>query len=35
MAILERAAALKQTVPPSPIINKDNAVKFYNPDSVF
>jgi len=35
MAILAGASAPKQTVLPSPIITKDNAVKFYNPDSVF
>ena len=35
MAILAGAAAPKQTVLPSPIITKDNAAKFYNPDSVF
>lgn len=35
MAILAGAEAPKQTVLPSPIITKDNAVKFYNPDSVF
>jgi ABC-type sugar transport system substrate-binding protein len=35
MAILAGAAAPKETVLPSPIITKDNAVKFYNPDSVF
>ncbi len=35
MAILAGAAAPQQTVLPSPIITKDNAVKFYNPDSVF
>lgn len=35
MAILAGADAPKQTVLPSPIITKDNAVKFYNPDSVF
>ena len=35
MAILAGAQAPKQTVLPSPIITKDNAVKFYNPDSVF
>ena len=35
MAILARAATQKQTVLPSPIITKENAVKFYNPDSVF
>jgi len=35
MAILAGAAAPQATVLPSPIITKDNAVKFYNPDSVF
>jgi ABC-type sugar transport system substrate-binding protein len=35
MAILAGAVPPKQTVLPSPIITKDNAVKFYNPDSVF
>jgi ribose transport system substrate-binding protein len=35
MAILAGADAPKETVLPSPIITKDNAVKFYNPDSVF
>ena len=35
MAILAGAEAPKKTVLPSPIITKDNAVKFYNPDSVF
>jgi ribose transport system substrate-binding protein len=35
MAILAGAAAPKQTVLPSPIITKENAIKFYNPDSVF
>src|SRR5262245_9274224 len=35
MAILAGAEAPKETVLPSPIITKDNAVKFYNPDSVF
>jgi len=35
MAILAGASAPKQTVLPSPIITKDNAIKFYNPDSVF
>lgn len=35
MAILAGAAAPQQTVLPSPIITKDNVVKFYNPDSVF
>ena len=35
MAILAGASAPKQTVLPSPIITKENAVKFYNPDSVF
>lgn len=35
MAILAGAEAPKETVLPSPIITKDNAVKYYNPDSVF
>jgi ABC-type sugar transport system substrate-binding protein len=35
MAIIAGAEAPKETVLPSPIITKDNAVKFYNPDSVF
>lgn len=35
MAILAGAEAPKETVLPSPIITKDNAIKFYNPDSVF
>ena len=35
MAILAGAQPPKQTILPSPIITKDNAVKFYNPDSVF
>jgi ribose transport system substrate-binding protein len=35
MAILAGGEAPKETVLPSPIITKDNAVKFYNPDSVF
>jgi ribose transport system substrate-binding protein len=35
MAILAGAVAPKETVLPSPIITKDNAIKFYNPDSVF
>lgn len=35
MAILAGAEAPQQTVLPSPIITKENAVKFYNPDSVF
>jgi len=35
MAILAGADAPKETVLPSPIITKDNAIKFYNPDSVF
>jgi ABC-type sugar transport system substrate-binding protein len=35
MAILAGAEAPLQTVLPSPIITKDNAIKFYNPDSVF
>ena len=35
MAILAGAEAPQTTVLPSPIITKENAVKFYNPDSVF
>jgi ABC-type sugar transport system substrate-binding protein len=35
MAILAGAEPPKHTVLPSPIITKDNADKFYNPDSVF
>jgi ribose transport system substrate-binding protein len=35
MAILAGAAAPKETVLPSPIITKENAVKFYSADSVF
>jgi ribose transport system substrate-binding protein len=35
MAILAGAEPPQQTVLPSPIITKENAVKFYNPDSVF
>lgn len=35
MAILAGAEAPQKTVLPSPIITKENAVKFYNPDSVF
>ncbi len=35
MAILAGAEAPKETVLPSPIITKENAIKFYNPDSVF
>ena len=35
MAILAGAEAPQKTVLPSPIITKDNAIKFYNPDSVF
>ena len=35
MAILAGAEAPKETVLPSPIITRDNAVKFYDPDSVF
>lgn len=35
MAILAGAEAPKKTVLPSPIITKENAVKFYNADSVF
>lgn len=35
IAILAGAQAPHETVLPSPIITKDNVVKFYNPDSVF
>jgi ribose transport system substrate-binding protein len=35
MAILAGAEAPKETVLPSPIITKENAMRFYNPDSVF
>lgn len=35
MAILAGANAPQKTALPSPIITKDNVVKFYNPDSVF
>jgi len=35
MAILAGASAPKHTVLPSPIITKDNACRFYNPESVF
>ena len=35
MAILAGAQAPQDTVLPSPLITKDNVVKFYNPDSVF
>jgi ABC-type sugar transport system substrate-binding protein len=35
MAILAGADAPKDTALPSPIITKDNVVRFYNPDSVF
>jgi ABC-type sugar transport system substrate-binding protein len=35
MAILAGAEAPKETVLPSPIITVDNAIKFYDPDSVF
>jgi ABC-type sugar transport system substrate-binding protein len=35
MAILAGAEAPQATVLPSPIITEENAVKFYNPDSVF
>ena len=35
MAILAGAEPPKHTVLPSPIITKDNAVRFYNPDSIF
>lgn len=35
MAILAGAQAPEQTVLPSPLITNDNAIKFYDPDSVF
>lgn len=35
MAILAGAQAPDQTVLPSPLITNDNAIKFYDPDSVF
>jgi ABC-type sugar transport system substrate-binding protein len=35
MAILAGAQAPEQTVLPSPLITSENAVKFYDPDSVF
>jgi ribose transport system substrate-binding protein len=35
MAILAGAEPPKHTILPSPIITKDNAVRFYNPDSIF
>jgi len=35
MAILAGAEPPHETVLPSPIITKDNAIKYYNPDSVF
>jgi ribose transport system substrate-binding protein len=35
MAILAGAEAPRETVLPSPIITKDNAVKYYDPNSVF
>lgn len=35
LAILAGAEAPQKTVLPSPIITKENAFKFYNPDSVF
>ncbi len=35
MAILAGAKAPQKTAFPSPIITKDNVVKYYNPDSVF
>jgi ribose transport system substrate-binding protein len=35
MAILAGAQAPQQTVVPSPLITSENAIKFYNPDSVF
>jgi ABC-type sugar transport system substrate-binding protein len=35
MAILAGAQTPQDTVLPSPLITKDNVIKFYNPDSVF
>ena len=35
MAIMAGVDSPKDTVLPSPIITKDNVVKYYNPDSVF
>jgi ribose transport system substrate-binding protein len=35
MAILAGAEPPKDTILPSPLITKDNVIKFYNPDSVF
>jgi len=35
MAILAGAQSPQDTILPSPLINKDNVIKFYNPDSVF
>jgi ribose transport system substrate-binding protein len=35
MAVLAGAEAPRETILPSPIITKDNAVKYYNPDGVF
>jgi ribose transport system substrate-binding protein len=35
MAILAGAEAPRETVLPSPIITRDNAVRFYNPEGVF
>ncbi len=35
MGILAGGAPEKDTVLPSPIINRENVVKFYNPDSIF
>jgi ribose transport system substrate-binding protein len=35
MAILAGAEPPHETVLPSPIITKDNAIKYYNPESVF
>ncbi len=35
MAILAGGAAEAETVLPSPLITRENAVRFYNPDSVF
>jgi ribose transport system substrate-binding protein len=35
MAILAGAQSPKDTALPSPLITKDNVIKFYNPDSVF
>ncbi len=35
MSILAGAEAPQQTVLPSPIITNDNAIKYYDPNSVF